>query len=305
VSGGVALQAVVTGLAQGAVYGLVALGFTLCYRLVRVLDFAHGDLIVGATFVSVLATVGTTPVLRAPGPGTAILQVLVALLVGGLLGAVLYLVAVKPFRRNELGWVAATVTAGLVVREALGLVFTREAYAVADPLRLPTRLVSLPGGGRLPLRLFAVLAIGLAVGVAVERLLVGSRLGRAMRAVADDRDAAALMGVPTERVVLIAFAVAGVLAGVAGLLSAPAGPVTVSGGVILGLKGTAAALLGRLGSLRGALAGGLVLGVVESLAVSSTALGPAYRDVLALTVLVVVLAARPEGLRSRLPRAAG
>ncbi|MDQ1713753.1 MAG: branched-chain amino acid transport system permease protein [Frankiaceae bacterium] len=304
-SAGVALQAVVTGLAQGAVYGLVALGFTLCYRLVRVLDFAHGDLIVGATFVSVLATVGTTPVLRAPGPGTAILQVVIALLVGGLLGALLYVVAVRPFRNNELGWVAATVTAGLVVREALGLVFTREAYAVADPLRLPTRLVSLPGGGRLPLRLFAVLAIGLAVGLAVERLLVASRLGRAMRAVADDRDAAALMGVPTDRVVLVAFAVAGVLAGVAGLLAAPAGPVTVSGGVILGLKGTAAALLGRLGSLRGALAGGLALGVVESLAVSSTLLGPAYRDVLALAVLVVVLAARPEGLRSRLPRTAG
>jgi branched-subunit amino acid ABC-type transport system permease component len=298
-SWGVALQAVATGLAQGAVYGLVALGFTLCYRLVRVLDFAHGDLIVGATFVSVLATVGTTPVLRAPGLPVAVAQVVVALLVGAALGAGLYVVAVRPFT-SELGWVAATVTAGLVVREAVGLVFTREAYAVADPLHLPTRLLSLPGGGRLQVRVLLVLAIALAVGVLVERLLVASRLGKAMRAVADDRDAAALMGVPTDRVVLVAFAVAGVLAGVAGLLAAPAGPVTVSGGVVLGLKGVAAALLGRLGSARGAIAGGLALGVVESLAVSSTWLGPAYRDVLALTVLVVVLAARPEGLRSRL-----
>jgi branched-chain amino acid transport system permease protein len=303
-SPGVALQAVATGLAQGAVYGLVALGFTLCYRLVRVLDFAHGDLIVGATFVSVLATVGTTPVLRSPSPLVGAAQVLLMLVVGGVLGAVLYLVAVRPFS-SELGWVAATVTAGLVVRAALGLVFTREAYAVADPLRLPTRLVDLPGGGQMSVRLLAVLAIALAVGVLAERLLVASRLGKAMRAVADDRDAASLMGVPTDRVVLLAFAAAGVLAGVAGLLSAPAGPVTVSGGVVLGLKGTAAALLGRLGSARGALAGGLVLGVVESLAVASTAFGPAYRDVLALTVLVAVLAFRPEGLRSRLPRTAG
>jgi branched-subunit amino acid ABC-type transport system permease component len=304
VSAGVALQAVATGLAQGAVYGLVALGFTLCYRLVRVLSFAHGDLIVGATFVSVLATVGTTPVLRAPGLGTAAAQVVLALVVGGALGAVLYVVAVRPFH-SDVGWVAATVTAGLVVREALGLVFTREAYAVADPLRLPTRLLALPGGGHVSVRLLCVLGIALAVGVAAERLLVASRYGKAMRAVADDRDAAALMGVPTDRVVLVAFAVAGVLAGVAGLLAAPAGPVTVSSGVVLGLKGTAAALLGRLGSPRGALAGGLVLGVAESLAVSWTALGPAYRDVLALGVLVVVLAARPEGLRSRLPRVAG
>jgi branched-subunit amino acid ABC-type transport system permease component len=304
VSPGVALQAVATGLAQGAVYGLVALGFTLCYRLVRVLDFAHGDLIVGATFVSVLATVGTTPVLRSPSLLVAGAQVLLMLVVGGVLGAVLYVVAVRPFS-SELGWVAATVTAGLVVRAALGLVFTREAYAVADPLRLPTRLIDLPGGGQMSVRLLAVLAIGLAVGVLAERLLVASRLGKAMRAVADDRDAASLMGVPTDRVVLLAFAAAGVLAGVAGLLAAPAGPVTVSGGVVLGLKGTAAALLGRLGSPRGALVGGLALGVVEALAVASTAFGPAYRDVLALTVLVAVLAFRPEGLRSRLPRTAG
>ena len=298
-SSGVALQAIASGLAQGAVYGLVALGFTLCYRLVRVLDFAHGDLIVGSVFVAVLTTVGTTPVLRTPGVAVAVAQVLVALVAGALLGGGLYRVGVRPFG-TEIGWVAATVTAGLVVREALGLVFTREAYAVADPLRLPTALIDLPGGGRLPVRVLCVLGIALAVGLLADRLLVASRLGKAMRAVADDRDAAALMGVPTERVVLLAFAAAGLLAGVAGVLSAPAGPVTVAGGVVLGLKGVAAALLGRLGSVRGALAGGLALGVVESLAVSSTWLGPAYRDVLALTVLVVVLAARPEGLRSRL-----
>ena len=298
-SWGVALQAVATGLAQGAVYGLVALGFTLCYRLVRVLSFAHGDLIVGSVFVAVLTTVGTTPVLTTPGAVTAVAQVLVALAVGALLGGLLYVAAVRPFT-SELGWVAATVTAGLVVREAVGLVFTREAYAVADPLRLPTNLLSLPGGGRLPVRVLLVLLIALAVGVLVERLLVASRLGKAMRAVADDRDAAALMGVPTDRVVLGAFAVAGLLAGLAGLLAAPAGPVTVAGGVVLGLKGVAAALLGRLGSARGALAGGLALGVVEALAVSWSWLGPEYRDVLALGVLVVVLAFRPEGLRSRL-----
>jgi branched-subunit amino acid ABC-type transport system permease component len=298
VSAGVALQAVVTGLAQGAVYGLVALGFTLCYRLVRVLNFAHGDLIAGATFTAVLVTVGTTPVLRTPSVGLAVAQVAVCLVAGALLGGLLYAVAVRPFG-GELGWVAATVTAGLVVREALGLVLTREAYSIADPLRLPSGQVALPDGASFSLRLVAVLAIGLAVGVAVDRLLVRSRYGKAMRAVADDRDAAALMGVPTQRVVLLAFAVAGVLAAVAGLLSAPAGPVTVSGGVVLGLKGTTAALLGRLGSARGALAGGLALGVVEALVVAWPTAGPAYRDVLALTVLVVVLALRPEGLRAR------
>ncbi len=293
-----ALQAVLTGCAQGAVYGLVALGFTLCYRLVRVLDFAHGDLIVGSLFAGVLATAGTTPVVRAPGAAAAVLQVAVTLGAGTALGLALYLFAVRPFA-GAAGWVAATLAAGLLVREVLSVVLTREAYPVADPLRLPTAVLDLPGDGRLPVRVFGVVAIGLAAGLLVEQFVVRTRRGRAMRAVADDAETAALMGIPAVRTVAVAFAIAGALAGLAGLLSAPGTSVTVAGGVVLGLKGTAAALLGRLGSLRGALAGGLALGVAESLAVTSDLLGPAYRDVLALGVLVAVLAVRPEGLRSR------
>lgn len=306
-STGVALQAVLTGLAQGAVYGLVGLGFSLCYRLVRVLSLAHGDLIVGALLTAVLVVVGTTPVVSSPGVAGSVALVLLTLLGGAVLGSALYLVAVRPFvagpdhdpQSGVTGWVAATLAAGLLVREGLGLVFTREAYAVADPLHLPTGVVGLPAGGELPIRVLAVLAIALTAGLATERYVVASRTGKAMRAVAEDRETSALMGIPADRLALSAFGLAGVLAGLAGLLAAPGTSVTVSVGVVLGLKGVAAALLGRLGSLRGALAGGLVLGVVESLAVASDSLGVAYRDVLALAVLVAVLALRPEGLGSR------
>ncbi|HVF21035.1 MAG TPA: branched-chain amino acid ABC transporter permease [Mycobacteriales bacterium] len=306
----VALQAVLTGLAQGAVYGLVALGFTLVHRLVRVLSFAHGDLVVTAVFVGVLVTVGRTPVVTTPGVASALVQVLATLLVGTALSVGLYLLAVRPFLHRTrgassavAGWVAATLAVGLLLREGLGLVFTREAYAVADPLRLDRLVgrdgvVGLPGDVTVPSRVFGVVVVGALAALAVDRWVARSRTGVALRAVADDAETAALMGIPTERVVLLAFAVAGLLAGLAGLLSAPAGRATVSAGAILGLKAAAAALLGRLGSLRGAVVAGLALGVVESLAVNSTALGPAYADVLALGVLVVVLAARPEGLRS-------
>jgi branched-subunit amino acid ABC-type transport system permease component len=140
-----------------------------------------------------------------------------------------------------------------------------------------------------------VLVLGLVVGVAAERLLVRSRFGKSLRAVADDPDAAALCGVPAARVVLLAFAAAGLLAGIAGLLDAPGrSGLGVDDGVILGLSGIAAALLGGLGSLRGALLGGLVLGVAQSLAV--TQLGAEYADVVPLGLLVVLLAARPQGL---------
>jgi branched-subunit amino acid ABC-type transport system permease component len=312
VSGGVALQAVVAGLAVGSVYGLVGLGFTLVHRMTRVLSFAHGDLVLGTLFVSVLAVVGTTPVVTTLPVLQSVLQVAVALAAGALLSALLYAVAVRPFSgvpgRAERGavaaggWVAGTLAVGLLLRESLGLVFEREAYAVADPLRLgrlaDDGLVGLPGGGTLQVRLLGVLAIGLLAGVAVERFVVRSATGRALRAVADDPQTAALMGVPAERLVLLAFVLAGALAGLAGILVGPGGRASVGAGVVLGLKGTAAALLGRLGSVRGAIVGGLVLGVAESLAVASERLGPAYADVLALAILVLVLAWRPEGLRS-------
>lgn len=308
-----ALQAVLSGLAAGAVYGLVALGFTLVYSLTRVLPLAHGDLVVGAVFVAVLAVLGSSPVATVLSPLPAFTLVAVALLAGALLSAAVYLLAVRPFlpgvgRRigtaaGVSGWVAATVTAGLLVREVLGLALPAEAYAVPDPFRLSALtadgVVGLPGGATLQVRLLGVLAIGLLLGAAVERYLVRSRLGKALRAVSDDPDAAALVGVPTDRVVLAAFVLAGLLAGLAGLLHAPGRAVAVDDGVVLGLTGVAAALLGRLGSLRGALAGGLLLGVTQSLAVSSTLLGAAYVDVLPLAVLVTVLAVRPEGLRSR------
>ena len=308
----VALQAALTGLAQGAVYGLVALGFTLVHRLVRVVWFAHGDLVVSAAFVGILVTVGRTPVVSTPSAARGAGQVVVTLVVAAALAVAGYLFAVRPFLRATqsphpsavTGWVAASLAVGLLLRESLGLVFSRESYAVADPLRLD-RLVGTDGviglgGVTVPARVVGVVVIGLVVAVATERFVARTRTGAAMRAVADDPDTAALMGIPAERVVLLAFVIAGLLAGLAGLLVVPAGPATVAGGVVLGLKGAAAAVVGRLGSLAGAVVAGLGLGVVESLAVASDRFGPAYADVLLLAVLVATLAVRPEGRRAAL-----
>lgn len=306
---GVLLQALVSGLAAGVVLGLVALGFTLVAGTVRVLHLAHGDVVVAAVFTAVLVVLGRTPVATTLAPGRAVLFAVLVLGAGAALSAGVGWFAVRPHlpdvragrEGDVLGWVAALVAAGLLLREVLGLLLPQEAYAVPDPFRLDavTRsgVFGLPGGGTLPARVPAVLAIGLAVGLLAERVLVRSRFGRALRAVADDPDAAALCGVPARRVVLLAFVAAGLLAGVAGLLDAPGRSVSVDDGVVLGLAGIAAALLGGLGSLRGALAGGLVLGVVQSLAV--TELGAEYADVVPLGLLVVLLAVRPEGLALR------
>ena len=306
---GVLLQAVVSGLATGALLGLVALGFTVVAGTVRVLQLAHGDVVVAAVFTGVLVVLGRTPVATTLSPGSAVAFTALVLAAGAALSAAVGWLAVRPHlpdvttgrSGDALGWVAALVAAGLLLRELLGLLLPEEAYAVPDPFRLDaltgSGVFSLPGGGTLPARVPAVLLLGIAIGVAAERLLVRSRFGKALRAVADDPDAAALCGIPARRVVLLAFVAAGLLAGFAGLLYAgdPGRTIGVDDGVVLGLAGIAAALLGGLGSLRGALVGGLVVGVAQSVAV--TQLGAEYADVVPLGLLVVLLALRPQGLR--------
>jgi branched-chain amino acid transport system permease protein len=307
-SGGVLLQAVVSGLALGAVYALVALGFTLVWSLTRVLALAHGDIVVGATLFAVLVVVGRTPVALPPSAGRSVGLALLAVALGVGLALLSYLCAVRPFldRRHRsadvLGWVAGTATAGLVIRTGLGLALPAAAYAVPDPLHLDAFTASgsvrLPGGGVVAVRTFPVLAVAVLIAVAADLFISRSRTGRALRAVADDVDAASMCGVPVERVVVVAFALAGALAAAAGLLDSPGHSVAVDSGVPLGLAGAAAALLGRLGSPRGALAGGVALGVAQQLVGVSSALGPAWATLLPIAVLVVVLAVRPSGLGS-------
>jgi branched-chain amino acid transport system permease protein len=310
VDAGVLLQAVLTGLASGAVVGLVALGFTLVAGTVRVLHLAHGDVAVAAVLTAVLVVVGRTPVAVDLGPGGGAALVAVCLAAGALLAAAVAVAVVRPAlpdaargrTGDPLGWVAGGVAAGLALREVLGLLLPQEAYAVPDPLGLGSLpALDLPGGAVLAGRVPAVLLLALVLGVVAERVLVLSRFGRSLRAVADEPDAAALCGVPAGRVVLLALAAAGLLAGAAGLLDATstARAVAVDDGVLLGLAGTAAALLGGLGSLRGALVGGLAVGLLQSLVV--TYHGGEWSAVVPLALLVVVVAVRPEGARRRRP----
>lgn len=307
---GVLLQAALSGLSAGAVLGLVALGFTLVAGTVRVLHLAHGDLVVAAVFTGVLGVLGTTPVAVALAPQGAALLVLLVLAAGAALSVAVAALAVRPHLPDAargrpgdaVGWVAGGVAAGLLLREGLGLLLPQEGYAIPDPLRLDaltaSGVLALPGGQVLPARVPAVLVLALLAGLATERLLVRSRFGASLRAVADDPDAAALCGVPARRVVLQVFALAGLLAGFAGLLDAPGRTsLSVDDGVVLGLAGIAAALLGGLGSPRGALLGGLAVGLLQSLVV--TALDARFTDVVPLALLVVLLAVRPEGVRRR------
>ncbi|MDQ1446186.1 MAG: branched-chain amino acid transport system permease protein [Acidimicrobiaceae bacterium] len=293
----VVVQSVVTGLATGAAYGLVAAGFVLVFRLTGILHFAHGDLLGAGLFVGLLAATGLAVSSTPPGTGRYVVLVLVAVLVAAAAGAALYAVLLRPaFRRGAEGqWVAITVAVAFVVQAGLAVGFPRAAYIVPDVLPFDRwHPIGLGGGASVPPRSVFVLAVGLAVGLAADLVLTRTRFGLGLRAVADDAVAAALVGVRVDRMVAAAFALAGVLGAVAGLVVAPATTLGPQTGLLLGLKGIAAALLVGLRSPRHAFAGGLAVGLLEAAAVSFHL--PEWRDVAPLVVVLIALAWRPPEL---------
>jgi len=306
---GVLFQVVLAGLAQGAVLGLVALGFSLVAGVARVVPFAHGDLVLAAAFLAVLAVSGRTPTAASPSVLGGLALVLLTLAAGavlsGLVGALTALPQPNlPHRHRGLpGWIAGGLAAGLLLRSAAAFTLPQQAYGLPDPLRIdalvPGGLLRLPGGSTVPVRAVCVLAIGLLVGLGVEMVLARSRFGAAVRAVTDDPVGAALCGVAGRRVLVATFGLAGLLAGLAGVLGTPGRAVSVGDGALLGLAAAAAALLGGIGSLRGALAGGLLVGCLQALA--GYAFGAGVQQVVPLLLLVMVLAVRaPPGDRSGL-----
>ena len=308
-SAGLVLEVLVVGLAAGAAYGLVGIGFALVYRLTGVLELAHGDLLGSSVFLALLVAAGAAPVTRTNVSTVRWLAgAVVAVAVAGLAGALLYVVVVRPFfrRRADLGWIGATAAVAFALEGVLGAGFRREGYAFPDVLPFDrVHALRLGGGATLPVRTFWVLGVGVAVWLLAQWALSRSRSGEALVAIADDPVAAALVGLPVDRLVASAFALAGMLAAVAGLVVAPAGTLDTRIGLVLGLKGIAAALLGGLGRPRAVFAAALALGMLEAAVASwhvpgfpRLALGPAWRDVAPLLVVLGALALRaPQAAR--------
>lgn len=300
----VALQVLVTGAAAGAVYGLVAVGHALIFRLTGVVHFAYGDLVGLGVFATLLLAAGTGPVTQTSlgGPRFALA------LAGGLLvcvavAAASYFYAVEPWvlRGSTLGWVTATVAIAFAIRALIELFFDRPSYVFPDPV--PFR--KLGDGGFLtigesliPVRSFFVIGLGLLLAAAAILTLERTRFGRGLQAIASDVDGARLVGVPVRTLVALAFGLSGGLAALAAVAAAPSAPFDTQTGALLGVKGLVAALLVAFASPWSAFAAGLALGIVEAavagLPVFGWELGPEYREVLPLLVVLVFVALRPR-----------
>jgi branched-chain amino acid transport system permease protein len=295
------LQVLASGFAAGAVYGIVAVGYSLVFQLTGVVHFAFGELIALGVFVTLLVAAGSGPVSQTSvGGARFLLALVVGLLVTAAASAGAYFLAIEPYRArgSTIGWVGASLAVAFAIRTLLLVFFDRPAYVFPDPL--PFRRIGSDGfwrvgGATIQVRSLFVAVAALLLAIAGVRLLQRTRFGRALDAIAQDFDAAVLVGLPVARLVGTAFALAGVWAGLAAILAAPSAAFDVDAAARYGLYGLLAAAVVWFDARRALVAGialGLVQEAVASAHVGGASLGPAYGDVVPLALGLVLLAWR-------------
>jgi len=292
------------GLTFGAVYGLIAVGYTLVYGVLNLINFAHSEVfIVGAYGVVVtLTTLGFGPSAPNLSAGAIIGDLILALIVGVLASAVtawlLERVAYRPLRKRNAPRLVFLITAiGASFAIQYGIFLIRGANAEPSvTMFIPQPIFDVFGTIVNSQQLIIVIAAVILM-IATDWFIRRTRTGRGIRAVAQDADTATLMGVNKERIIQITFITGGILAGAAALfyvMLVPSG-VIYNGGFVLGVKAFAAAVLGGIGNVRGALLGGLLLGVIGNY--GQILLGDSqWTDVVAFVVLVLVLLVKPTGI---------
>jgi branched-chain amino acid transport system permease protein len=291
-----------TGLTQGAIYALVALGYTLVYGVLRLLNFAHSEVFIAGAFAAVWTwgALGLNQDSKVSGAGLIALYILIAAvaaaLASALTAAVVERVAYRPLRRRNappLAFLITAIGASIVLSESLGIFTHRDPKGV--PVLVPNTPLFTIGNADISAQQLLVVGAALAMMVGLDLFINRSRIGRGIRAVAQDPNTAALMGINKDRIILTVFVVGGLMAGIAGVFyDMRIGSVTYNVGFMLGLKAFTAAVLGGIGNLRGALLGGLLLGLTENYA--SGLFGTEWKDAVAFVVLVVLLMFRPTGL---------
>lgn len=294
------LQQILNGLVLGSVYALVALGYTMVYGILQLINFAHGEVLmvgamVGVTVVSLLAGSGL------PGPVVLVLAVGAAVPVCIVLALAIERVAYRPLRNAPRLAPLITAIGVSIVIQTLAMILWKPNPIVFPDL-LPTQPIEI-GGALLAPKQLLILVVSALVMAGLMVLVNKTRLGRAMRATAENPRVAGLMGVNANQVIAATFAIGAALAAIAGVLVAINYNIAqFSMGFIPGLKAFTAAVLGGIGNLAGAVLGGLLLGIIESLGagyigdITGGFLGSHYQDIFAFVVLIAVLIFRPSGL---------
>jgi len=311
------LNYLVLGLTRGSMYALIALGYTLVYGVLQLINFAHSEVFMSGAFGSYLIVNLVAGDSIMPWYGV-ILVLALGLVSGGIVGAIvaygLERVAYRPLRKRgapKLAFLISAIGMSFLLSQLAGKLFNRQKNNFFPEYFDANKHVIDIGGVHVTLLQMIIVVSALVMMVFLDQLVSQTKLGRSIRGVAEDAPTAALMGIDIDRTIARTFIIGGALGGAAGFLFGTAFGFFNTMGFIPGVKAFAAAVLGGIGNIRGAMIGGLLLGIVESLAptapwgADSSWIGIQWTDVVAFVVLVLVLVFRPSGiLGERLGRAA-
>lgn len=277
------LQFILSGLTVGAVYALVALGFTIIYNASDVVNFAQGEFVMLGGMITVFAFDAGAPLFIAA---------LIAVSITAAVGVMLNLLAIEPARNAPVvSLIIITLGASILIRGLVQVVFDKQthrfpSFSGEDPIQLM-------GATILPQSLW-VIGGAIAVFVGLWLFFTRTLIGRAVLATSNNRDAAKLVGINVHLIMTMSFGLSAMIGAVAGVLITPITLVSYAVGVSLALKGFAAAMLGGIGNPQGALIGGLLLGLME--AMTSGYVSSHYKDAVAFVVILLILLIRPQGL---------
>jgi branched-chain amino acid transport system permease protein len=291
------LQQLVNGLSLGSIYALIALGYTMVYGVLRLINFAHGDVYMVGAYVGYYLSRR----LRGAEPSifSALLVMLGAMLACALLGILIERLAYRPVRREaRLTLLITAIGVSLLLENLAQLVFG------PDPKFFPSlapRADFVLEGVRVTSEQITVIAVSFLLMILLRFFILKTRTGKAMRAVSFSLDASRLMGISTDKIIAITFALGSALAAAAGVLIGMQIPkIDPLMGIPYGLKAFVAAVLGGIGSVPGAVLGGLLIGTSEVMVVGY--LSSTYRDAIAFGILILVLLLRPQGLMGRVQK---
>jgi len=287
------LQQLVNGITWGSVYALIALGYTMVYGILRLINFAHGDVYMLGAFFGLYAAqlLGAS---QNPDPVRAVGVLLIAMVGCGVIGFAIERLAYKPVRRSSR--LAALITAigvSLLLENGGILLFGPDPKFFPQIIRAQN--IPLGGGVTISNQQIIILVVSVALMLGLRFIVMNTRVGKAMRAVSHSHAAAALMGISVDRIISFTFVLGSMLAAAAGVLVALQNPkIEPLMGIMPGLKAFVAAVLGGIGNIPGAVIGGLVMGIAEVMVVGY--LSPTYRDAIAFVLLIVILLVRPAGI---------
>jgi branched-chain amino acid transport system permease protein len=295
--GGLLAQYIMNGLMLGMMYALVAVGFTLFFGVLDVIQFSHGDVLTVGAFAGLATYVGLRNIGVVSDPVFLLAILAVSLISMAVLGMLIARYLVLPLRTAPaLNTLLITLMLGTVLREAVRLFYPQGANPKPFPALLPSTSINI-GSFNLRLDNVAMLMAGVLAIVGLQFLLNRTKLGLAIRAVAQDEETARIMGVNFTAIVLVTFAIGSALAAYAGVMNGLYyNEINFGMGLYLGVIGFAAAIIGGLGSIYGAILGGFLFAALQTIGTVTLPFASAYKDVFAFGVIILFMAWRPTGL---------